>query len=136
MFALAATVLTLATSVPVLAPVPPEPKPDPFEKGYLGIWFTGSGPTTSLAIDRLEPDQAASKAGLRPGDVIVRVNNLQPQTTQQVIDHVCTFRPGAVIDVEVQRGMEKKAFKIKLGTRPPDAGRVLPTYPTFPQDER
>lgn len=137
MFALAASVLSLAASLPVLAPVPPEAPPDPFSKGYLGIWFTGSGPNTSLAIERLEANQAAAKAGLRPGDVIVRVNSLQPQGTQQVIDHVCTFRPGAVIEVEVQRGTERKAFKIKLGTRPADAGRTAPSYPTFPvPDER
>ena len=123
MSALTASVLGLALFSPVMAPVPPEPMPDPFAKGYLGIWFGSSGVNTTLAIDRLEPNQAAAKAGLRPGDVIVRVNNLQPQATQQVIDHVCTFLPGAVIEVEVQRGSERKSFKVKLGPRPPDAGR-------------
>jgi S1-C subfamily serine protease len=133
MLTLTASILGMVLYSPVKAPVPPEPPPDPFAKGYLGIWFTGSGPTASLAIDRLEPNQAAAKAGLRPGDTITRVNNLQPQTTQQVIDHVCTFRPGAVIEVEVQRGTERKAFKIKLGTRPLDAGRV--PYPAVPPRE-
>src|SRR4051794_32095673 len=113
MSALTASVFALVLS-PVLAPVPPEPPPDPLAKGYLGIWFGGSGPNTSLMVDRVEPNQPAAKAGLRSGDVIVRVNNLHPQATQQVIDHVCAFRPGAVIDVEVQRGGEKKTFKIKL----------------------
>jgi len=130
MSALVASVLGLALYSPVLAPVPPEPPPDPFAKGYLGIWFTGSGPNTSLAIDRLEPNQAAAKAGLRPGDVILRVNNLHPQQTQQVIDHVVTFRPGAVIEVEVDRAGEHKTFKVKLGTRPPDINRT--TYPVLP----
>src|SRR5438552_10316859 len=115
MSALTASVLGLALFSPVLAPVPPEPPPDPFAKGYLGIYFGGTGPNTSLAIDRVVPNEAAAKAGMRPGDVIVRVNSLQPQATQQVIDHVCTFRPGAVIEVEVQRGAERKAFKVKLG---------------------
>ena len=133
MFALAVSALM---SVPVLAPVPPEPQPDPFAKGYLGIWFTSSGADTSLGIDRLEPNQAAAKAGLRPGDVIVRVNSLQANATQQVIDHVCTFRPGAIIEVEVKRGTERKVFKVKLGTRPPDLGRTFPNYPTVPPDER
>jgi S1-C subfamily serine protease len=130
---IAASVLGIALFTPVLAPVPPEPPPDPFAKGYLGIWFGGSGPNTSLAIDRLEPNQPAAKAGLRAGDVIVRVNNLQPQATQQVIDHVCNFRPGALIEVEVQRGSERKVFKIKLGTRPVDAGHV--PYPPPRREE-
>lgn len=126
MFAFAASVLL---TVPVLAPVPPQPQPDPFAKGYLGIWFSTPGGETSLMIDRLEPGQAASKAGLRPGDVIVRVNSLHPQATQQVIDHVCTFRPGATIEVEVKRGDEKKAFRVTLGVRPADVGRTYPSYP-------
>lgn len=132
MFAFAASVLM---SMPVLAPVPPQPQPDPFAKGYLGIWFTTTGADTSLTIERLEPGQGAAIAGIRPGDVIVRVNSLQPQITQQVIDHVCTFRPGAVIEVEVKRGEERKAFKVKLGTRPVDAGRSYPSYPTFPLEK-
>lgn len=127
MFAFAASVLL---SVPVLAPVPPQPQPDPFAKGYLGIWFTTTGSDTSLTVERLEPGQAAAKAGIRPGDTIVRVNSLHPQGTQQVIDHVCTFRPGATIEVEVKRGDERKAFKVTLGTRPVDAGRT--TYPSYP----
>ncbi|HXD88898.1 MAG TPA: PDZ domain-containing protein [Urbifossiella sp.] len=124
MGALTASVLGLAMLSPVLAPVPAAPKPDPFAKGYLGIYFSGSGPNSTLVIERLEPNQPAAAAGIRPGDVIVRVNELQPRLVQQVIDHVCTFRPGAVIEVEVQRGAARKAFKIKLGTRPPDAGYV------------
>src|SRR5690242_5954276 len=122
MSALTASVLGMVLVSPVLAPVPPDPPPDPMAKGYLGIWFGGTGPNAALAIDRVEPNQPAARAGLRSGDVIVRVNNLHPQATQQVIDHVCAFRPGAVIEVEVQRGSERKAFKIKLGTRPPDIG--------------
>ena len=136
MSALTASIVGLALYSPVLAPVPPEPHPDPFAKGYLGIWFGGTGPNTSLAIDRLEPGQGAAKAGLRPGDVIVRVNNLHPQQTQQVINHVVTFRPGAVIEVEVDRSGERKVFKVKLGTRPLDAEHSVPYPPTpFPPDK-
>jgi S1-C subfamily serine protease len=99
-----------------LAPIPPEPKPDPYGRGYLGVWFEGS----SLSINRVEPNMPGAKAGLRTGDLILRVNSLHAQSTDQVIAHVCSFRPGAVIEMEVQRGSERKVFKIKLGTRPPD----------------
>ena len=135
MSAFTASVLGLAFFSPILAPVPPEPQPDPLAKGYLGIWFGGTGPDATLAIDRLEPNQAAARSGLRPGDVIVRVNQLHPPSTKEMISHVCTFRPGAVIEVEVQRGSERKIFKVKLGTRPLDAGRSIPSYPVPPPEE-
>lgn len=135
MSALTAAVFVWAAFSPVLAPVPPEPPPDPLAKGYLGIWFGGAGTNSSLTIDRVEPNQPAARAGLRSGDVIVRVNHLQPQATQQVIDHVCAFRPGAVIEVEVQRGSERKAFKIKLGIRPSDINRPSAyPVPVFPDE--
>jgi S1-C subfamily serine protease len=126
MTALTATLLGGLTLT--LAPVPPGPKPDPLGRGYLGIWFTNN----SLAIDRVEPNMPAAKAGLRSGDLIVRVNSLQAQSTQQVIDHVCSFRPGAVIEMEVQRGGERKVVKVKLTARPPDPESSRPVVPGGP----
>jgi S1-C subfamily serine protease len=114
-----------------LAPVPPEKKPDPLGRGYLGVWFQNQ----SLTIDRVEPNLPGAKAGLRSGDVIVRVNTVQAQSTQQVIDHVCSFRPGALIEMEVQRGSERKVFRVKLGCRPPETNRqVLPGQPIIIDD--
>ena len=114
-----------------LAPVPPAQKPDPLGRGYLGVWFQNQ----SLTIDRVEPNLPGAKAGLRSGDVIVRVNTLQAQSTQQVIDHVCSFRPGALIEMEVQRGDERKVIRVKLGCRPPDPNtQVVPGQPIIIDD--
>jgi S1-C subfamily serine protease len=123
--ALTATLLGSLTFV--LAPIPPDVKPDPLGRGYMGVWFSNN----SLSIDRVEPNMPGAKAGLRSGDLIVRVNHLHAATTQQVIDHVCSFRPGAVIEMEVQRGNERKVFKVKLGSRPldPDLPRAFPNPP-------
>jgi S1-C subfamily serine protease len=96
------------------APVPPEPPQDPMARGYMGITVG----TNSLTIERVEPKTPAAKAGLRAGDVLVRVGMLQPQNFDQVIANVTSFRPGAVIAIEVQRGGERKSFKLKLASRP------------------
>jgi len=96
------------------APVPPEVPPDPMARGYMGI-TVGNG---SLTIERVEPRLPAEKAGLRAGDVLLRVGTLQPQTFEQVIAHITSFRPGAVVEIEVQRGSERKTFKVKLACRP------------------
>jgi S1-C subfamily serine protease len=109
-----------------LAPVPQGPRPDPLGRGYMGVWFEGQ----SLTINRVEPNLPGAKAGLRSGDVIVRVNELQAQSTQQVIDHVCSFRPGATIEMEVQRGNERKIFHVKLGCRPAEPNaKAVPAQP-------
>ena len=52
---IAATLLGSLTLT--LAPIPPEPKPDPYGRGYLGVWFEGS----TLSIDRVEPNMPARR---------------------------------------------------------------------------
>lgn len=124
-----AVVVVVFGGAALAAPVPAERPPDPLGRGYMGVWFAGSGPNGELLIDRVEPRRPAATAGLRSGDVIVRVNRLHPQTQQQVIDYVCACRPGAVIEVEVRRGDERKAFKVRLTVRPEEGNPVRPGLP-------
>jgi len=128
----AIVILLGGLTTPARAPVPPEAKPDPLARGYMGITVQ----TGALVIERVEPNMPAAKAGLRSGDVIVRVGTLQPNAFEQVISHICSFRPGAVVEIEVQRGSERKAMKVKLGTRPIELdmpgrlpGRSFPPVP-------
>ncbi len=115
----------IASTLTIGAPIPPEPAPDPLARGYMGVEVqTGGG----LIIERVEPGQPAFKAGLQHNDVIVRVGTLEPQAFEQVISHVCSLRPGAIVEIEVQRGSERKVFKLKLARRPAylDFGEALP----------
>jgi S1-C subfamily serine protease len=98
----------------VRAPIPPESALDPLARGYMGVEIQ----TGSLIIESVSPGQPAFKAGIKANDVIVRVGTLEPQVFEQVVSHVCSLRPGAVIDIEVQRGNERKVFKVKLTCRP------------------
>jgi S1-C subfamily serine protease len=114
-----------------LAPVPAPLALDPMARGYLGITL-GEG----VIIDRAEPGAPAAKAGLQSGDVIVRVGTLTPANYNQVIAHVCSFRPGAIVEVEVQRAGARKTFKVTLACRPLelDAPGRYPGQP-FPIDD-
>ena len=111
------------TSLLFAAPVPPEAPPDPMARGYMGITVA----TTGLTIERVEPGMPSAKAGLRAGDVIARVGTLEPNTFDQVVSHICSFRPGAVVEIEVVRNGERKTFKVKLACRPPELD--LPNRP-------
>ena len=117
-------------SFSVMAPVPKAEPADPMSRGYMGI-TVGTG---SLTVERVEPGLPADKAGLRNGDAIVRVGTLQPQTFDQVIAHICSFRPGAVVEIEVTRGTERKTFKVKLAARPPELDIPNRTVPVLIED--
>lgn len=108
----------LASLLFVRAPIPPEAPPDPLGRGYMGIRVGDLG---TLVISSVEENGPAKAIGIRPNDRIVRVGTLHPQQFAEVVNHVCSFRPGAIIEVEVQRGEERKVFKLKLACRPPDA---------------
>jgi S1-C subfamily serine protease len=109
----------LASLMLVGAPIPPEPQPDPLAPGYMGIRIQSG----TLTIESVEPGMPASKAGIQPHDVIVRVGTLEPRLFEEVVDHICSFRPGAIVEIEVKRGGEKKLLKVKLGVRPPELDR-------------
>jgi S1-C subfamily serine protease len=117
----------LANLTLTLAPVPPEPAPDPLARGYVGITVATGG----LTIERVEAGTPGAKAGLRSGDVIARIGTLEPQSFDQVISHVTSFRPGAVVEVEVQRGTQRKTFKLKLAARPREID-LRSSYPVAP----
>jgi S1-C subfamily serine protease len=114
-----------------VAPVPPEPPPDPLDKGYLGILLR----VDSVVISEVQPGLPAAHAGLRGNDTIIRIGPCFPKTDQEVIAQVCTYRPGALVEIEVQRGNERKVFRVKLTARSGKADPPrLPGYPPSPDD--
>jgi S1-C subfamily serine protease len=106
-------------AVAVLAPVPADPRPDPLAWGYLGVRFAAQG---SVQIGNVEPGTPAAKAGIQPGDDLVKIGNLRARQYEQVVEYISSLRPGTVVKVEVMRNGEKKEFTVKLGVRPAEAG--------------
>lgn len=127
---LAILAVLLGLTCDTRAPVPPEAPPDPMARGYMGI-TVGTG---SLTISEVTAKTPADKAGLKSGDSIVRVGTLEPTNFDQVVAHITSFRPGAVVEIEVQRGTERKMFKVKLAARPIEFDQPR-TYPVEPIPE-
>jgi len=108
----------LIGAVTLLAPMPREPMPDPLARGYLGIVVEQG----TLMIKDVEPGTPAAKVGLRSGDVITRVGQLQPDAFDQVVNQICTYRPGTLLEVEVRRGSESHVLMVRLAARPERLG--------------
>jgi serine protease Do len=99
-------------------------------RGYLGV---GIQPMTediasSLGLPkdrgeivaRVEPGEAAARAGIRQGDVIVRVDNqeITPDNTLSYI--VGKAAVGARLPIELIREGQRKTVTVTLGERPPE----------------
>ena len=56
-----------------------------------------------VVIGRVLPDSPAQKAGLRPGDRIVKLNGAPLVSWKDLTDHISQFRPGDKVALEIYR---------------------------------
>jgi serine protease Do len=98
------------------------------KRGYLGVGIQPVTDDIAAAlglpkdrgelISRVEPGEAAAKAGLRAGDVVVRVNGneVNPDTTLSRL--VANVAPGGQARLEVIRDGRPQTINAVVGTRP------------------
>lgn len=65
-------------------------------------------------IVSVEANGPAAKAGLKRGDVIVRVDNVSIQNTQDLTDALVTKKPGDSVTLGVVRGNQQTKVNLKL----------------------
>jgi serine protease Do len=127
------------------------------KRGYLGVGIQPVDDDIAAAlglpkdrgelIARVEPGEAAARAGLRAGDVVVRVNGTEvsPDTTLSRL--VANVAPGGQARLDVIRNGKPQTINAVVGTRPseeqmaaltgadgggdglPDEGSTVPTQP-------
>jgi Do/DeqQ family serine protease len=61
---------------------------------------------------------AANKAGMKPGDVVVRVADTPVANRDQLLTAVAALKPGSDARVQVQRGNEALELKVTVAERP------------------
>jgi S1-C subfamily serine protease len=94
-------------------------------RAALGVRVTSVDPVLAeqhnLSIDRgalivaVTANGPAAQAGLRPGDVIVRVENKEVNDVASLGDVLLSKKPGDVVMVQVQRGNQQLTVNVELG---------------------
>ena len=112
---------------------------EPLARPYLGIRYTqidakvmkaksltvdqGAliGPSTDAAgttLPAITPGSPAETAGLKDGDIIVKIEN-QAIDSEHPLDAILTsYRPGQAVKLTVLRGTNEVTISVTLGTRP------------------
>jgi serine protease DegS len=97
-------------------------------RGWIGI--VGRGVTPQLAesfglrapggvlVTSTLEDSPAERAGLRPGDVISRVEGQEVRSTHEVLEAIAQAGPGSNIGLEVWRGSDRRETRITTIERP------------------
>ncbi len=99
-----------------------------------------------VLVGRVAPGSPAGKAGLRPGDRVLRLGKEMVRNAGQMRQILATFAPGERVPVEVRRGEETLIVHVQLVRRPyvtslpvPDPGytdrgdRVVHTVSVSPE---
>jgi putative serine protease PepD len=68
-------------------------------------------------IESIEPDSPADEAGLRAGDVVVRIDGDLVSDEVSLIVAIRTRQPGAVVDLEVVRDGKSRSIEVTLGSK-------------------
>lgn len=82
------------------------------ERAFLGIRFDPG--SVEPRIDSLLPGLGAEKAGLKPGDIIIGLNDEAVTNRQQVIDTIQELRAGATVKLRVRRAKEQLEAQVQL----------------------
>ena len=113
------------------------------ERGYLGV---GIGPVTDdfaaapglprnrgEVVQSVVDGEAADRAGIEPGDVVISVNGRDVTPDQTLSFLVANIAPGTTIPIELIRDGERRTIRLTVGTRP--SAEELAQSQTFGSDD-
>ena len=101
------------------------------ERGYLGVGLEpinedfaaslGLPKRRGELVQAVQDDSPASRSGVKPGDIVTKVNGKDVTSDQTVSFLVANLEPGTKVPVELLRDGKKLALSVTLGKRPTDA---------------
>jgi serine protease Do len=80
--------------------------------------------TNGVYVDSILANSAAGAAGIKPGDVILSVDDVLVHTSPKLQELIARHRPGDVVKLKVNRKGVEKSFDVKLNNRSGNTGIV------------
>jgi S1-C subfamily serine protease len=113
------TCLTCLAVAVAFAAVPRESRADdaPKKKGFIGVQIKKEedGPVTIVSV---MSDSPAEKAGLKDGDVLVTVGDVEASDLQTVVDTIRKLKPKDKVKIRVKREGKEKDIEVTVGEAP------------------
>ncbi|HXX94461.1 MAG TPA: PDZ domain-containing protein, partial [Planctomycetota bacterium] len=89
-----------------------EPPADTRPGGFLGVSYVDGG---GALVQGVFKDSAAERAGFRVGDVIVGVDDVPVDRSEDFLNYMRRSHEGDDVHVRVQRGGESRVIRVKFG---------------------
>ncbi|GIV83974.1 MAG: hypothetical protein KatS3mg052_0981 [Candidatus Roseilinea sp.] len=110
-------------------PAPPDqaPRPLPFDpeawRKRLEGWLSRF--SSEVRVTEVITNSPAAKAGLRPGDIIIAVNENRLDAQNPLADVIARFKPGDTVTLTLRRDDAEKSLKVTLGENPQKKGAAF-----------
>lgn len=101
-------------------------------RGYLGVGIQdvdealaesfGLEKAGGVLITDVQDDTPASKAGVKSQDVLVKLNGIDLQDTQDLRNRIAQTIPGTTVVLDIVRDGKPVELKVKIGEQPDDFG--------------
>jgi serine protease Do len=98
------------------------------DRGYMGVSVTsinrqlaqarGLNVNEGAGIERVESNSPAEKAGLRPGDIIIKIGDTSVKNVGDVTNALTKAQPGQKVRVEYVRDGKNSSTEVTLTDRP------------------
>lgn len=92
------------------------------ERGWLGLSFT-EDENGRVEVVEVEPQSPANLAGLKEGDVILELEGKEVKSGPMLTSEIRRRKPGASVNLKVERSGKVLEIKAKLGERPVEEDR-------------
>ena len=98
------------------------------QRGYLGVRIgpvnddiaeaLGLSEKRGEFIQSVEPGEAADQAGLRPGDIVTKVNGRDVTQDETLSYLIANIEPGTRVPLEIFRDGQRRTINVTVGKRP------------------
>ncbi len=96
------------------------------ERGFLGVTPVNITPgvaaannlavSSGIGLTTVSANSPAARAGLQPGDIIIKIGDLEIGNSGDLVQALTQYRSGDQIDVEYYRGQEKRTASVIIGS--------------------
>lgn len=129
--------LGFAVPVNMLKELLPKLKTGSVKRGWLGVIVQpideklakgfGLKEVKGALIADVSKGQPAEKAGVKAGDVVLKINGEDVVDSRELVNKIGRMSPGETITLTVLRGKKMKTIKVKLGERKDGTAKGEPT---------
>jgi acetyl esterase/lipase len=94
-----------------------QPRREQRPQGYVGIGFQGNQGSDTPVVAEVTDGGPAAKAGIKPGDVILKVGALPVKDVRCTVEAFRTVEPGKTVTLIVRRMNKETEIRVAVGQR-------------------